>query len=119
MSKNWLALAGTTLALVLVAATFDTAEAGRRGFHGGGGKFFGGRSFSGPRFYHGGAHLGRRHFGHRHRHFGRGFIIGAPLAYGAYYYGGYGSCRGLRYRAMETGSRYWWARYHDCVNGYY
>ena len=27
--------------------------------------------------------------------------------------------RWLRYRALDTGSRYWWSRYYDCVNGYY
>jgi hypothetical protein len=45
-------------------------------------------------------------------------FIGVPLVYGAYAYG-YGSCRWLRYRALETRSRYWWARYYDCINGYY
>ena len=46
-------------------------------------------------------------------------FVGVPLAYGAYAYG-YGSgCSWLRYRALETGSRYWWSRYYDCINGYY
>ena len=45
-------------------------------------------------------------------------FVGVPLVYGAYAYG-YGSCRWLRYRALETGSGYWWARYYDCINGYY
>lgn len=133
MSKKWLALAGTALALALAAGTFDTAEARKGGgFGGGGGKFHGGgarfhsarpfagpRSYAGPRFYKG-AHLGQRHhFAHRHRHFRRHIFVGVPFAYGGAYYYGYGSCRWLRYRALETGSRYWWARYYDCVNGYY
>jgi hypothetical protein len=52
----------------------------------------------------------------------RRVFVGVPLVYGAYGYGygyGYGGCRWLRYRALETGSRYWWARYYDCINGYY
>jgi hypothetical protein len=126
MRKTWLALAGTALALVLVAGTFDTAQAGRRGgFHFGGGKFVGGgrpfvarpfagpRLYAGPRFYKGAHWAYHRPFKHR-RHFRRHIFVGVPFAYGAYYYG-YGSCRWLRIRALETGSRYWWARYYDCI----
>ena len=44
-------------------------------------------------------------------------VVGGPTsAYGAYYYGN--GCSWLRYRALETGSRYWWSRYYACVNGY-
>ena len=31
------------------------------------------------------------------------------------YYGG-GDCEYLHERAVETGSRYWWRRYEECVN---
>jgi hypothetical protein len=102
---------------VLVASTFDTAEARHRGGGGGwsgGGARFVGRSYSAPRF------VARSSFARvapfRHRHVRRAFV-GAPLAYGAYAYGS--GCSWLRYRALETGSRYWWSRYYDCVNGYY
>lgn len=134
MTKKWVALGASALALVLVASTFDTAEAGRRGggFRGGSGHFavrsFSGRSFSARSFsgrsFAPSRFVGRSNFAragqfrHRHRHIGRGFAIGVPLAYGAYAYG-YGSgCSWLRYRALETGSRYWWSRYYDCINGY-
>jgi hypothetical protein len=121
MTRTLGALAAVLLGLVLVAGTFDTAEARRGGgFRMGGHGHIGARAFA-PRFA-ARPFVGRHaHFG-RHRHFRRGFIIGAPLAYGAYSYGygyGYGSCRWLRYRALETGSRYWWSRYHACINGYY
>jgi hypothetical protein len=121
MTKKWSALGASALALVLVASTFDTAEARRNGGGlriGGGGGHFAARSFGGTRF------MGRSSFAgighrHRHRHIGRGFAIGVPLAYGAYAYSYGGGCSWLRYRALETGSRYWWSRYYDCVNGYY
>jgi len=118
MRRRWMAVGAAALALVLVATTFDTAEARRAGgggFRGVGGHFAA-RSFGGPRF------VARSNFVRvapfRHRHVRRAFV-GVPLAYGAYYYSGYGNCRWLRYRALETGSRYWWSRYYDCVNGYY
>jgi len=44
------------------------------------------------------------------------------VGYGAYYYGdgGYSEgCGWLRRRALATGSRYWWARYEDCVDDNY
>jgi hypothetical protein len=34
--------------------------------------------------------------------------------FGGYGYRG-GDCRWLRRRAVETGSRYWWRRYRDCM----
>jgi uncharacterized membrane protein len=128
MTRKWAALSASALALVLMAATFDAAEAGRRGggFRIGGGhsfapRAFSGRSFGPSRFVGRPRFAGPGHFRHhhRHRHIGRGFAIGVPLAYGAYAYS-YGSgCRWLRYRAIETDSPYWWARYYDCINGYY
>jgi hypothetical protein len=121
MTRKWVAAGTAALALVLVASTYDAAEAGRRGGWGGGSGHFAARSFAGPRFA-GPRFVARSNFAHvapfRHRHFRRGFV-GVPLAYGAYYYSGYGSCSWLRYRALETGSRYWWSRYYDCINGYY
>ena len=43
------------------------------------------------------------------------------VGYGAYYdRGGYGEgCGWLRRRAQATGSRYWWARYEECVDDNY
>jgi hypothetical protein len=116
MKNAWVALGASALAIVLVASTFDTAEAHRGGrgggWRGGGGSFVA-RSYSAPRF------IARSNFARvapfRHRHVRRAFV-GVPLAYGAYYYGS--GCSWLRYRALETGSRYWWSRYYACVNGY-
>ena len=128
MTKKWVALGASALALVLVGSTFDTAEArrggGGGGYRGGGGHSFAARSFSGRSFAPSRV-AGRSSFAsagivrHRHRHIGRGFAVGVPLAYGAYAYSYGGGCSWLRYRALETGSRYWWSRYYDCVNGYY
>jgi hypothetical protein len=56
---------------------------------------------------------GPRH-GHFHHRRGYGVIVGN------YYDGDYGYYRGcewLHARAEETGSRYWWRRYEDCVEG--
>ena len=125
MGKKWVALGVSALAVVLVASTSTPPRRGavaeavssrrRRAFRG---RSFSGRSFAGARF------VGRPNFAYggygryRHRHIGRAFAVGVPLAYGAYAYGG-GGCAWLRYRALDTGSRYWWSRYYDCVNGYY
>ena len=122
MTKKWVALGASVLSLALVASTFDTAQARHRGggWSGGGARFVA-RSYSAPRFSAPRYVARSSSFAHvapfRHRHFRRAFI-GAPLAYGAYYYGSSG-CSWLRYRALETGSRYWWSRYYDCINGYY
>jgi hypothetical protein len=123
MARRMVASAAAALALLLAASAFDTADARRGGgFHGGGfrsGGHFAARSFGGTRF------VGRPHFAARsafvgRRAFRRGVIVGAPLAYGAYYYGGYGGdCYWLRRRALATGSGYWWDRYNACINGYY
>jgi hypothetical protein len=77
----------------------------------------------GPRIGYGPRHFNNVAFFHdHHRHFPRGvFFVGAPLyAYGyGYDYYDYGyDCRGLRWRAVETGSRYWWRRYRECVAYY-
>ena len=103
---------------MLVASTFDAAEAKHRGggsgWSGGGARFVG-RSYSAPRYVARSYSYARVAPFRHHRHVRRAFV-GAPLAYGAYAYGS--GCSWLRYRALETGSRYWWSRYYDCVNGY-
>jgi hypothetical protein len=124
MTKKWVALGASVFALVLVASTFDTAEARRAGggFRSSGGHSFAARSFSGRSFAPS-RFVGRSNFASagivRHRHHFRRAFVGVPLAYGAYAYSYGGGCSWLRYRALETGSRYWWSRYYDCVNGYY
>jgi hypothetical protein len=120
MPRKLFALAAGALAVLFVMSTFDAAEArnyrsgGARAFHGGGhARAFSGRAFRGPRgsyAYRSGG--GRFH----HRGYGRGFAVGIPLAYGAYYYGS--GCDWLRRRAAITGSRYWWNRYQACIDGY-
>lgn len=84
---------------------------GPHGGLGGGGHHMGG----GLRFYGGG---GGRHF-HHGGGFRRGLYLAPFVGYGAYYYGGYGGygsgCGWLRRRAEATGSRYWWARYEECL----
>jgi hypothetical protein len=80
------------------------ADRGGRNFKGDGWK---GRKFAGN-FKH-------RRFGHKHRN---RFAFYAGPAYYAYYDSGY-SCGGLYRRAVLTGSRYWWRRYHACRDGYY
>jgi len=86
--------------------------------HGHGGPGHGPGHGPGPGWGGGGGH---QHHGHGG---GRGFrFYGAPfVGYGAYYYGdgGYSEgCGWLRRRALATGSRYWWARYEDCVDDNY
>jgi hypothetical protein len=109
----------------------------RRGGPGGGGGGYGGGGGGGPGHGHGGGGPGHGHGGggpghgpgpgwgggggHHHHGHGRGFrFYGAPfVGYGAYY-GGYSEgCGWLRRRALATGSRYWWARYEDCVDDNY
>ncbi len=132
------ALAATTAADALPLAKAPTApqgiveQTGPRGgggFHGGGGpRFHGG---GGPRF-HGGPRFGggpRFHGPGFPRHFhGPRFRGGFyPYAYGfgayPYYYDGfyddysYSDCAPLRRRALQTGKRYWWNRYHACIDG--
>ncbi|HKZ97814.1 MAG TPA: hypothetical protein VJ045_12640 [Hyphomicrobiaceae bacterium] len=55
-----------------------------------------------------------RHRFHRHRHFR--YRPRIWIGYPYYYYGGYyGDCYWLKVKAIRTGSRYWWRRYHECV----
>lgn len=106
------------------------SEVGRGGYGGGRGGGHGGGGHGGGHGHHGGGGGpghgpgpgwgggGGHHHGHHHGH---GFrFYGAPfIGYGAYY-GGYGEgCGWLRRRALATGSRYWWARYEDCVDDNY
>ena len=103
--------------------------------HGGGFGHFGGggfRHFGGFGFRHFGfaphrafvGHFHRAVFFHRfhrpvffHRFHRRVFVrsaffVGAPI-YASYAYGG--GCAWLRYRALVTGSPYWWQRYRWCL----
>ena len=103
------------------------------GHFGGGFRHFGGgfRHFGGFGFRRFGfaphrafvGHFHRVAIGHFHRaifvrrfprrvFFRRAFFVGVPL-YGYYAYGG--ACAWLRYRALVTGSPYWWQRYRWCV----
>jgi hypothetical protein len=140
MTGKLLVLVGAALALLMVSATADPADAGGRSgqsFRGGGGSFGGARSYGGgpssrPQFRppaqfgnrpqgftsrppgsnYGQYGNGRRH--HRHRR----IFVGGPIFYGGYYYY-YGHCDWLRRRAIATGSPYWWNRYNTCVyDGY-
>src|SRR5262245_47227899 len=113
--------------------TATAVRFGGHGFGGGGIGHFGGRGFGhfgGFGFRHFGfaphhafvGHFHRPVFVHRfHRPFfvhrfhrrvfvRRAFFIGAPVYYA---YGG--GCAWLRYRALVTGSPYWWRRYRWCL----
>ncbi|MGZ5852160.1 MAG: hypothetical protein ACXWJH_06270, partial [Hyphomicrobium sp.] len=62
-----------------------------------------------------GARVYGGNFGRVHHRRGYGVIIGSGY-YGDYY--GYSDgCEWLHARAVSTGSRYWWRRYEDCVEG--
>ena len=61
------------------------------------------------------------------KHHGVRIMIGGPLVYGGYGYGprhyGYRAyrgdgCRWLHRRAINTGSSYWWKRFHQCRYGW-
>lgn len=101
------------------------AEVGRGG-HGGHGSGHGGGHGHGPG--HGGGGHGPGHgwggnWGGHHGH-GHGLrFYGYPfVGYGSYYFDrdGYGDeCALLHRRARATGSRYWWARYEECVDDNY
>jgi hypothetical protein len=74
------------------------------------------RTYRSPSVRSSGVYAYRGHSRRHARHFRRGVIVGAPLAYGYYAYSD--SCYWLRRRALETGSSYWWNRYYDCLEGY-
>jgi hypothetical protein len=59
----------------------------------------------------------------KHHHHGFRIVIGAPLVYGGYGYGyrayrGHRPCYWLYRKAQNTGSRYWWKRFHQCRYGH-
>jgi hypothetical protein len=112
MTRTLLALGGAALAVLMLSAVLTPADArGRHGFQGWSGPRYnvGPRFYSGPHVYSG-DHSRYRPF-RRHRD----IFVGGPLIYGSYYYG---SCSWLRYRALRTGSPYWWERYHACMYEY-
>ena len=85
MKKAWVALGASALALVLVASTFDAAEARHRG---GGGWSGGGARFVGALVQRTALRSAVVSFARvapfrHHRHVRRAFV-GVPLAYGAY-----------------------------------
>lgn len=56
----------------------------------------------------------------KHKH-GFHVVIGAPLVYGGYGYSSYHGdrpCYWLYRRAVNTGSHYWWKRFHQCRYGH-
>jgi hypothetical protein len=115
MTRKIIAVVAAVMAGMLLSGTFDTADARKGGWRGGGAKFHGG--FRSGKFYSGGHH--RRH--HRRHGFRRHFFVGVPLYYGAYYGGYYGyspDCYWLKRKARRTGSRYWWHRYRECLYDY-
>jgi len=98
MTSRLLILSIAVLALLMVPAAYNPADAHRA--HGSHGSF---------RYSGGGGSYGHRH--HHHRF----IFLGAPYYYYGdnYYYGD--GCYWLRRRALNTGSRYWWNRYYRCV----
>jgi hypothetical protein len=66
-----------------------------------------------------GARVYGGNYGRVHHRRGYGVIIGG--GYDGDYYGDYygyaDDCEWLHARAVSTGSRYWWRRYEDCVEG--
>jgi hypothetical protein len=119
MTRKLLALGCAALAVLLLSATFNPADA-RRGGHGARGSFgskFHGRSFS-PRLHTSPRFRSRRHSLHRHHHRRHRHIFVLPPAiyYGSTYYA---ECGWLRRRALRTGSPYWWERYYACIDEYY
>jgi hypothetical protein len=58
----------------------------------------------------------------KHKH-GFHVVIGAPFVYGGYRhryrgYHGHRPCAWMYRRAVNTGSPYWWNRFHQCRYGY-
>jgi hypothetical protein len=102
MTSKLVALGGAALALLMLSAVGPAEAHGSHGVH----------SMGGPANM--GAPVQHHHFHHR-------VFVGVPFAYGYYYDDGYyhdDGCYWLKRRALNTGSRYWWNRYHVCVNGY-
>ena len=120
MTRKMIAVVVAAMAVMLLAGTFDTADARKGGGWRGGGHHSFSRGFRvgrihrfrGSRFYGGGSY--RRH----HRRHYRNFYVGVPYLYGVYGYGYGPDCYWLKRKARRTGSRYWWRRYHECRYGY-
>ncbi len=107
-----------------LAQSHDHGGGGHGGGHGGGGHMSGGHAGGG---YAGGGHMGGGHTAYAHggygmHGYGRGYDRGhggtrylwggLPFYFSGGYY--YGDCSWLRERAHETGSPYWYHRYHLC-----
>ena len=110
------AIAGAAVLALSASQASIAASHGGHGFSGG--HSFGARNFGGSARSHSFAGSGPRAYGYvnrgghgRHFH-GRSFGYAPYGYYGAYAYGG---CSYYYQRAVETGSSYWWARYHGCV----
>jgi hypothetical protein len=133
MRTSFWATAALVAGLLALQGHLGPAEAKRGGWGGHGHGFaMGMRMHSGPKFYrsagsgHGfkgysfrhhtfpryAAFHYRRHHRFHHRRF---VVIGFPSVYA--YGSGYG-CQWLKWKAIDTGSRYWWNRYYECI-GYY
>lgn len=112
MKLRVLGLIAAFVTALAASAAMDAAEA-RRGSHAGG-KHGHARSFSGPRVH---AHVGPRahrgiHYVPMHpRQFHRNYFYAGPRYIPD-------RCGWLRHRALATGSRVWWQRYHACRNGF-
>jgi hypothetical protein len=115
MRSKLLVLSVTVLALLLVSAAFTPSDARSHSSYSGARSYShaGPRVYSAPRAYSG-VHPGARYVHRDHHH--RRVFIGAPVLYGTYYY--YDDCGWLRYRALRTGSPYWWNRYYACIYAY-
>jgi hypothetical protein len=105
MKIKLLGLIAVFTAALMASAVLESAEA-RRGHGGGRAHFYGG---------HRGIHYVPMYPRQFHRNY---FYRGPSYVYsGVGYYGG--GCAWLRHRALATGSRYWWHRYHACRSGIY
>jgi hypothetical protein len=76
-------------------------------------KFDGDRKFDHRKFAH--RKFDDDKFFHKRRH--RALFFVAPLFAYDYGFNGYG-CEWLRWKAIQTGSPYWWRRYEWCRNGW-
>jgi hypothetical protein len=115
--KKLFAAAVLMSAALMLAGAHDPVDARHGGGHGHGrggspGHFRGGgHHFAVHRVRHARFAVRRRHVRLRRVHHRR-FVAAR------YYYYGRRHCRWLRYRAIVTGSRYWWWRYWRCVHGH-
>ena len=110
MAARVLGLVAVLVAALLASAALDSAEA-RRGSGGHGHA----RSFSAPRAHSFAAprtHRGIHYVPVHPRRFNRNYFHAGPRYVTD-------RCAWLRHRALATGSRMWWQRYHACRNGIY